>query len=69
MFQRVNTLISNDRRPDSLLARALESKDLIGFESEDEAAIVSIQLIAAAADTVCPHPLMTTLSRLQMTIR
>jgi len=38
--------------PDSLLTRALNDDKLIGFESEEVAAYVSMELIGAAADTV-----------------
>lgn len=38
-------------QPDSLLAQSLRDERMIGFESLDEASIVAVQLIGAAADT------------------
>jgi hypothetical protein len=40
---------------ESLLRRVLNDENLLGFESADEAAFLSLQLIIGAADTVGHH--------------
>ncbi|KAK8221384.1 cytochrome P450 [Phyllosticta capitalensis] len=50
-MKRVKNLMQEGHVPDSMLARALTEEKGLGFETEDEAAYLSLNLIIGAADT------------------
>jgi DNA/RNA-binding domain of Phe-tRNA-synthetase-like protein len=52
MFQQVMANHGVIHSQESLLRRVLNDEKLLGFESVDEAAFLSLQLIIGAADTV-----------------
>ncbi|KAK7531585.1 cytochrome P450 [Phyllosticta citribraziliensis] len=50
-MKRIKKLMQEGYMPDSMLARALTDEKRLGFESEEEAAYLSLNLIIGAADT------------------